>query len=72
MTVKEIKIIAKKMGLKAGKMKKADLVRTIQSAEGNTPCFQTGVMATCGQESCCWRVMATCGQESCCWRSDCM
>ena len=55
MTVNEIKIIAKKMGIKAGKMKKADLVRTIQSTEGNTPCFQTGVMATCGQENCCWR-----------------
>jgi hypothetical protein len=55
MTVKEIKIIAKKMGIKAGKMKKVDLVRTIQSAEGNTPCFQTGVIATCDQVNCSWR-----------------
>ena len=37
MTVKEIKIIAKKMGLQAGKMKKADLIRSIQATEGNTP-----------------------------------
>ena len=59
MTVKEIKEIAKKMGIQAGKMKKTDLVRSIQAAEGNTPCFQTG-----GVESC--------GQENCCWRSDCM
>ena len=34
MTVKEIKIIAKKMGIKAGKMKKVDLVRTIQISRG--------------------------------------
>lgn len=58
MTVKEIKAIAKKMGINAGKMKKTDLVRSIQAAEGNTPCFQTGV--------------TSCDQENCCWRSDCM
>jgi hypothetical protein len=43
MTVKEIKVIAKKMGISASKMKKADLIRTIQMTEGNTPCFQTGI-----------------------------
>ena len=57
MTVKEIQAIAKKMGLKkTGKMKKADLVQTIQTAEGNTPCFHTGAADSCGQESCLWRV----------------
>jgi len=55
MTVKEIQGIAKKMGLKAGKMKKADLVRTIQAAEGNTPCFQTNAVNSCGQANCLWR-----------------
>jgi len=55
MTVKEIKEIAKKMGLQAGKMKKNDLVRSIQAAEGNAPCFQTGQAESCGQENCCWR-----------------
>ena len=55
MNVKDIKTVAKKMGIQAGKMKKVDLVRTIQAAEGNTPCFQTGVLSSCDQESCCWR-----------------
>jgi len=55
MTVKEIKEIAKKMGISAGKLKKVDLVRTIQLTEGNAPCFQTGNMETCGQENCSWR-----------------
>ena len=55
MNVKDIKKVAKKMGIQAGKMKKADLVRTIQSAEGNTPCFQTGILSACDQEIVCWR-----------------
>ena len=55
MTVKEIQGIAKKMGLKVGKMKKAYLVLSIQAAEGNTPCFQTGEANSCGQNNCMWR-----------------
>jgi hypothetical protein len=55
MTVKEIQGIAKKMGLKTGKMRKADLVRTIQTAEGNTPCFQSNTADSCGQDFCLWR-----------------
>jgi hypothetical protein len=59
MTVKEIQGIAKKMGLKVGKMKKVDLVLSIQAAEGNTPCFQTGETKSCGQEYCLWRADCT-------------
>lgn len=54
MTVKEIKEIAKKMGLKTGKMKKAELIRMIQEAEGNNSCFQTGAVSSCGQDNCLW------------------
>jgi len=54
MTVKEIQAIAKKMGLKAGKTKKVDLIRTIQMAEGNSPCFQTDAASICGQDKCLW------------------
>jgi hypothetical protein len=42
MKLDEIKEIAKKYNIKAGKMKKADLVRAIQQAEGNEVCFETG------------------------------
>ncbi|HEY4743448.1 MAG TPA: Rho termination factor N-terminal domain-containing protein [Desulfuromonadaceae bacterium] len=55
MKLEEIKEIAKQHGIKAGKMKKAELVRSIQQAEGNTPCFATGASLTCGQGSCLWR-----------------
>ncbi len=59
MTVKDVRAKATEMGIQLGnKMKKADMIRTIQIAEGNTPCFQTGV--------------TSCDQVNCCWRSDCM
>ncbi len=55
MRVDEIREIAKKRGLKPGKLKKAELVRTIQNAEGNTACYETGKAGACGQEHCLWR-----------------
>ena len=58
MKVKEIKEMAINMGIKPGKMKKADLIRTIQATEGNNSCFQTG--------------NTDCDQVNCCWREDCM
>lgn len=55
MKLQEIKEIAKKLNVKAGTMKKVDLVRAIQSAEGNLPCFGTGAASSCGQDGCLWR-----------------
>jgi len=55
MKLEEIKEIAKKHGIKAGKMKKAELVRAIQAAESNEQCFDTGASSACGQDSCLWR-----------------
>jgi hypothetical protein len=47
--------IAKQRGIKCGKMNKTDLVRTIQTAEGNNACFNTGQAQSCGQDQCLWR-----------------
>jgi hypothetical protein len=55
MKLEEIREIAKKIGLNLGKQKKADSIRTIQNAEGNDPCFDTGKKNVCGQDSCLWR-----------------
>ncbi|BCS55453.1 Rho termination factor N-terminal domain-containing protein [Geobacter sp. SVR] len=55
MRIEEIKEIAKQYGIKAGRMKKADLVRSIQAAEGNNTCFGTGQSGCCGQADCLWR-----------------
>ena len=55
MNMQEIKKIAKQRGLSAGKMRKAEIIRAIQEAEGNSACFDTGKAAECGQEKCLWR-----------------
>ena len=55
MKMDEVKAIAKACGVKAGSMKKGDLVRAIQTAEGNEACFDTGKAAVCGQGECLWR-----------------
>lgn len=58
MTMKQIREIAKEMGVKAGNMNKADLLRAIQRTEGNVDCFSTG--------------RETCDQFNCLWRADCL
>ena len=55
MKLEEIKELAKQHNIKAGKMKKVDLVRAIQLAEQNDSCFETGAVSECGQDSCTWR-----------------
>jgi hypothetical protein len=55
MKLDEIKEIAKQHDIKVGKMKKAELVRAVQAAEGNEVCFETGQAAECGQAGCLWR-----------------
>ena len=56
MKLEEIKVIAKQYNIKAGKLKKAELVRAIQLAEGNDACFDSGKASECGQDDCLWRV----------------
>ncbi|HZV80687.1 MAG TPA: Rho termination factor N-terminal domain-containing protein [Geobacteraceae bacterium] len=55
MNMQEIKSIAKEKGVKAGTMKKAELVQAIQQAEGNNACFNTGSSDSCGQSACLWK-----------------
>ena len=51
----KIREIAKEHGLKPGRLTKAELIRSIQHAEGNQSCFGTGSSAVCGQIDCLWR-----------------
>jgi hypothetical protein len=55
MKLDEIKEMAKQHQIKTAKMKKAELIRAIQQAEGNEQCFESGKAAACGQEMCLWR-----------------
>ncbi|MBU0484194.1 MAG: SAP domain-containing protein [Proteobacteria bacterium] len=54
MKMVEVKEKAKKLGVKSGKMKKEDLIRAIQIAEGNDACFGSN-NKQCPQMDCCWR-----------------
>ena len=58
MRMSDVRRKAEGIGLKIKNMKKADLVRAIQAAEGNTACFATG--------------RTECDQLACCWREDCL
>ena len=55
MKLEEIKDVARQHNIKIGKLKKAELVRAIQKAEGNEACFAVGQASECGQHSCLWR-----------------
>ena len=58
MKMVEIKEKALMLDIKPGKMKKADLIRSIQKEEGNFECFGTAE--------------DFCDQDECCWKDDCM
>jgi len=50
----EVRERAKSVGVKPGRMSKADLIRAIQHAEGHFDCFGTAV-GFCDQYDCAWR-----------------
>jgi predicted metal-binding transcription factor (methanogenesis marker protein 9) len=58
MNMAEIKFKAQALGINPGKMKKAELIHTIQIAEGNTPCFG--------------RSNGHCQYTNCCFIKDCL
>ena len=49
---------AKSLGIKTARKKSDDLIKLIQEAEGNFPCFKTA--------------SDSCDQTGCLWRSDCL
>ena len=55
MTLKEIKEIAKKKKVKIGTLKKDALIKAIQIAEGNSPCFKADFAPNCAIQNCLWR-----------------
>jgi len=58
MSMPEIKIKAKALGITPGKMKKTELIHAIQRAEGNTQCFG-------------WS-NGQCSNIDCCFMKDCL
>lgn len=54
MKVEQIKEMAQRMAIPAGKLKKGELIREIQKTEGNCACFGSGRSTLCGQSECMW------------------
>ncbi|MBT3203451.1 MAG: SAP domain-containing protein [Gammaproteobacteria bacterium] len=55
MNMQEIRAIAKTMDIKTSRMSKLNLVREIQTVEGNNACFASPGAADCDQNDCIWR-----------------
>lgn len=55
MKMEEVRSIAKSQGLNPGKLSKTELVKSIQTEEGNFDCFTTAYAGECDQVGCSWR-----------------
>jgi hypothetical protein len=55
MTLKDIREIAKHYDIKAAKMKKDELIKAVQRAEGNFDCFGSAISGYCSQDDCLWK-----------------
>jgi hypothetical protein len=54
MNMNDIRTMAKERGIKTGGLKKGELIREIQTDEGNAPCFGAEGRTSCGQGGCLW------------------
>ena len=55
MTLQEIREIARSRGISPGRRGKVDLIKALQSAEGNFDCFATATAGVCDRQDCLWR-----------------
>ena len=55
MKIQKVRSIAKEMGVKSARMSKGEIIRAIQEAEGNFPCFGTALDGHCDREDCAWK-----------------
>ena len=55
MKMQEVRKIAKQWGVRTARVSKGEVIRRIQRAEGNFPCFGTAIAGVCDQQECLWR-----------------
>jgi hypothetical protein len=55
MKIQKIRSIAKKTGVNSARRSRGGIIRAIQEAEGNFPCFGTARDGFCDREDCAWR-----------------
>jgi hypothetical protein len=55
MNLTEVRNIAKQHGLTTGKHSKSELIKLVQSNEGNFDCYASASESECDQGGCSWR-----------------
>ena len=55
MKINDVRKRAKELNINTYGMKKPDMIRSIQRAEGNIPCFGTPRVPECNEPECLWR-----------------
>lgn len=55
MKIQAIRNIAKSRSIDPGTLSKTELIKSIQSSEGNFDCFATAYAGECDQIGCSWR-----------------
>jgi hypothetical protein len=64
MLLAELAVMATAKGVEdSGTLGKPELIRAIQVAEGNSPCYQSDIAPVCGIEDCLWRAEGCSGQQ---------
>ena len=55
MRLEEVRRIARSRGIKPNHLSKPELIRAIQTEEGNFDCFASPYSGECDQRECLWR-----------------
>lgn len=55
MRIPDVRQRAAEKGIMLDNVSYADLIRSIQRAEGNMECYDTGMAVECGQHDCVWK-----------------
>jgi len=55
MKINDIRKMAKGRNINTFGMRKPNMIRSIQNAESNIPCFGTSRVGECGELACLWR-----------------
>ena len=55
MRIEEVRDIAKSSSIKPSKLSKTELIKAIQTVEGNFDCFASACNGECDQLDCLWR-----------------
>ncbi len=55
MKIQRVRAIAKMKGVNSARQSKGEIIRAIQEAEGNFPCFGTARDGYCDREDCAWK-----------------